>query len=109
MQKIVIIVFEAIWKFYLNWISLHLSYLLFDNRRLEFMGIALADYEEKVLENLYVSGGVGVFVNVIKAKIKASAWKTIRKTQYDNYEDYFQVFRGFSKKSYPEILQIFLS
>ena len=37
------------------------------------MGIALADYEEKVLENLYVSGGVGVFVNVIKAKIKASA------------------------------------
>ena len=39
----------------------------------------------------------------LKAKIKASAWKTIRKTQYDNYEDYFQVFRGFSKKSYPEI------
>ena len=38
-----------------------------------------------------------------KAKIKASAWKTIRKTQYDDYEDYFQVFRGFSKKSYPEI------
>ena len=37
-----------------------------------------------------------------KAKIKASTWKTIRKTQYDNYEDYFQVFRGFSKKSYPE-------
>ena len=37
-----------------------------------------------------------------KAKIKASAWKAIRKTQYDNYEDYFQVFRGFSKKSYPE-------
>ena len=37
----------------------------------------------------------------LKAKIKASAWKTIRKTQYDNYEDYFQVFRGFSKKSYP--------
>ena len=28
-------------------------------------------------------------------------WKTIRKTQYDNYEGYFQVFRGFSKKSYP--------
>ena len=26
-----------------------------------------------------------------------------RKTQYDNYEDYFQVFRGFSKKSYPDI------
>ena len=26
----------------------------------------------------------------------------IRKTQYDNYEDYSQVFRGFSKKSYPE-------
>ena len=24
----------------------------------------------------------------LKAKIKASAWKTIRKTQYDNYEDY---------------------
>ena len=23
---------------------------------------------------------------IIKAKIKASAWKTIRKTQYDNYE-----------------------
>ena len=23
----------------------------------------------------------------LKAKIKASAWKTIRKTQYDNYED----------------------
>ena len=39
----------------------------------------------------------------LKAKIKASAWKTIRKTQYDNYEDYFQVFRGFSKKSYPEM------
>ena len=39
----------------------------------------------------------------LKAKIKASAWKTIRKTQYDNHEDYFQVFRGFSKKSYPEI------
>ena len=27
---------------------------------------------------------------------------TIRKTQYNSYEDYFQVFRGFSKKSYPE-------
>ena len=25
----------------------------------------------------------------LKAKIKASAWKTIRKTQYDNYEDQF--------------------
>ena len=24
----------------------------------------------------------------LKAKIKASAWKTIRKTQYDSYEDY---------------------
>ena len=23
----------------------------------------------------------------LKAEIKASAWKTIRKTQYDNYED----------------------
>ena len=22
---------------------------------------------------------------------------------YDSYEDYFQVFRGFSKKSYPEM------
>ena len=38
----------------------------------------------------------------LKAKTKASAWKTIRKTQYNSYEDYFQVFRGFSKKSYPE-------
>ena len=38
----------------------------------------------------------------LKAKIKASAWKTIRKTQYSCYENYFQVFRGFSKKSYPE-------
>ena len=37
------------------------------------------------------------------AKVKASAWKTIRKTQYNRYEDYFQVFRGFSKKSYPEM------
>ena len=27
-------------------------------------------------------------ISKIKAKIKASAWKTIRKTQYDNYEDY---------------------
>ena len=44
----------------------------------------------------------------LKAKIKASAWKTIRKTQYDNYEDYFQVFRGFSKKSYPEKLYLFV-
>ena len=34
------------------------------------MGIALADYEEKVLENLYVSGGVGVFVNVINTQTK---------------------------------------
>ena len=25
----------------------------------------------------------------LKAKIKASAWKTIRKTQYSSYEDYF--------------------
>ena len=25
----------------------------------------------------------------LKAKIKASAWKTIRKTEYDNYEDQF--------------------
>ena len=25
-----------------------------------------------------------------------------RKTQYNSYEDYFQAFRGFSKKSYPE-------
>ena len=40
---------------------------------------------------------------IFKGKIKASAWKTIRKTQYDRYEDYFQVFRGFSKKSYPDI------
>ena len=39
----------------------------------------------------------------LKAKIKASAWKTIRETQYNSYDDYFQVFRGFSKKSYPEI------
>ena len=39
----------------------------------------------------------------LKAKVKASAWKTIRKTQYSCYENYFQVFRGFSKKSYPEI------
>ena len=39
----------------------------------------------------------------LKAKIKASAWKTIRKTQYSCYKNYFQVFRGFSKKSYPEI------
>ena len=38
----------------------------------------------------------------LKPKIKASAWKTIRKTQYSCYENYFQVFRGFSKKSYPE-------
>ena len=36
-------------------------------------------------------------------KIKASAWKTIRETQYNSYDDYFQVFRGFSKKRYPEI------
>ena len=43
------------------------------------------------------------FTNSLKAKIKASAWKTIRETQYNSYEDYFQVFRGFSKKSYPEI------
>ena len=43
------------------------------------------------------------FMNSLKAKIKASAWKTIRETQYNSYEDYFQVFRGFSKKSYPEI------
>ena len=34
--------------------------------------------------------------------MKASAWKTIHKTQYNSYEDYFQVFRGFSKESYPE-------
>ena len=40
-----------------------------------------------------------------KAKVKASAWKTIRKTRYNIYEDYFQVFRGFSKKSYPENLK----
>lgn len=70
MQKIVIIVFEAIWKFNLNSVSLHLIYLLFDYRRLEFMGIALADYEEKVLESLYLSGGVGVFVNVVNTQTK---------------------------------------
>ena len=40
----------------------------------------------------------------LKAKIKASAWKTIRKTQYSCYENYFQVFWGFSKKNYPDIL-----
>ena len=45
------------------------------------------------------SAGSGI---LIQAKIKASAWKTIRKTQYSCYEKYFQVFRGFSKKSYPE-------
>ena len=41
----------------------------------------------------------------LKAKIKASACarKTIRETQYNSYDDYFQVFRGFSRKSYPEI------
>ena len=39
----------------------------------------------------------------LKAKIKASASKTIRETQCNSYDDYFQVFRGFSKKSYPEI------
>ena len=33
--------------------------------------------------------------------VKASAWKTIRKTQYDNYEDYFQVFRGFQQEKLP--------
>ena len=50
----------------------------------------------------YKSEEVWISETCLKAKIKASAWKTIRKTQYDNYEDYFQVFRGFSKKSYPE-------
>ena len=30
------------------------------------MGIGLADYEEKVLESLYLSGEVGIFVNVVK-------------------------------------------
>ena len=34
------------------------------------MGIALADYEEKVLESLYLSGGVGVFVNVVNTQTK---------------------------------------
>ena len=34
------------------------------------MGIALADYEEKVLENLYLRGGVRVFVNVINTQTK---------------------------------------
>ena len=38
----------------------------------------------------------------LKAKIKASAWQIIRKTQCSCYDNYFQVFRGFSKKSYPE-------
>ena len=41
----------------------------------------------------------------LKAKIKASAWKTIRKTQYSCYENYFQVFRCFSKKSYPQVFR----
>ena len=46
----------------------------------------------------------GVWINEtsLKAKIKASAWQIIRKTQYSCYDNYFQVFRGFSKKSYPE-------
>lgn len=45
----------------------------------------------------------------LKAKIKASAWKTIRKTWYSSYENHFQVFQGFSEKNYPEYIKSVVS
>ena len=60
------------------------------------MGIALADYEEKVLESLYLSGGVGVFVNVINTQTKSFSLSLV--TFYPYYQHYYYYYYYYYKR-----------
>ena len=77
-------------------ILLQIIYTIFPSKRKKFCQSFFLEFSVLCLSSVLCnsfSQTEEVWINetCLKAKIKASAWKTIRKAQYDNYEDYFSV------------------